>query len=236
MNIPILFENDDVVVVDKPYDLTVHPGSGVALEETLVGELLHFYADLPTSNGEDRPGIVHRLDKDTSGVMLVAKTEEALKFYLEQWKARKVEKGYLALISGLLNPKTGTIEAPVSRDMKHRQKMTAMQSGGKMAITHYEVMKYFPSPDCPATLVRVNIETGRTHQIRVHFKAIGFPVIGDSVYGDRHVNRVFADRFGLPRQFLHASELTFSLMGKRKKQKVVSAMPSDLASVLEKLA
>ncbi len=236
----ILFENDDVLVVEKPFGMVVHPGAGVEMGDTVVGEALKKYPSLPISNGEDRPGVVHRLDKDTSGVLLLAKSEEALKFYIEAWKKHHVEKIYLAIVAGKLEPKTGTIEAPVSRSVKDRKKMTAKSGIGKMAVTHYEVVEYFSDLDFPATLVRIQIETGRTHQIRVHFSAIGFPVVCDDVYGNRHVNAFFAKEFGLKRQFLHAQSLEFPLMGSsgssKKKQKVVSKIPSELQKVLDDLS
>jgi 23S rRNA pseudouridine1911/1915/1917 synthase len=231
----VLFENNDVVVVDKPSGVAVHPGSGIVMEETVAGELLQQYPGLPVSNGEDRPGIVHRLDKDTSGVLLVARTEEALKFYIDAWKGRRVEKVYTVLVAGLLVPETGTIEAPITRDPVHRQKMTAMKNSPKIAVTHYKVMRHF-ALDCPVTLVRVILETGRTHQIRVHFGAIGFPVVGDDVYGNRRVNLVFRGAFDLRRQFLHASELEFPLMGMKKRQRVRSELSDDLQAVLDRLS
>lgn len=230
----VLFENSDVIVVDKPSGIAVHPGSGIDMEDTVVGQLLHENPGLPVSNGEERPGVVHRLDKDTSGVLLVARTEEALRFYIDAWKGRRVEKVYTVLVSGLLEPETGTIEAPITRDPVHRQKMTAMSSSSKMAVTHYEVIRHF-ALDCHVTLARVILETGRTHQIRVHFGAIGFPVVGDEVYGNRKVNLMFREKFGLERQFLHASELTFPLMGTKKKQKVRSELASDLQKVTDEL-
>lgn len=247
MKLPILFENDNVVVVNKPYGMVVHPGAGVEMEETVVGELLGMYPGLPVSNGEERPGVVHRLDKDTSGVLLVAKTDDALKFYIDQWKGHKVEKIYIALVAGILEPRSGTIEAPVSRSSKDRQKMTAMVNTGKMAVTHYEVVQYFRGGEVPSTLVRVRIETGRTHQIRVHFGAIGFPVVGDTVYGNRRANLIFKEKFGLQRQFLQATSLTFPLMmtgaaagDVRKKpvllkQTVDTKIPPELQEVLDQL-
>lgn len=235
MKTPILFENDDVVVLDKPFGLTVHAGSGATLEETLAGEVLAEYPALPVSNGVERPGVVHRLDKDTSGIILFAKTEGALAFYIDQWKKRKVTKAYYALVSGILEPKSGTIEAPVARDIRNRQRMSSAMNKGKMAITHYEVVEYFRTRAFPTTLVKVKIETGRTHQIRVHFSAIGFPVVGDALYGRGPINTFFRETFGLTRQFLHAASLTFGLMGSRKKQAVVSKIPSDLQKVLDDL-
>ncbi len=246
MNLPILFENDEVVVVDKPCGISVHPGAGTTMPETIVGELLKKYPSLPISNGAERPGVVHRLDKDTSGVLLITKTEEAMKFYIDCWKAHRVEKEYLVLVHGILEPNSGTIEAPITRNVKHRQKMTALVTGGKNAITHYEVIQHFPDKEMPVTFVRVNIETGRTHQIRVHFAAIKFPVIGDEVYGNRHANAYFERELGLKRQFLHACSLTFPLMGvgatakkggaTRLKQTVESKIPSELQKVLDELS
>ncbi len=236
MQLPIVFENDDVVVVNKPFGAVVHPGAGVEMPVTVVGQLLKTYPDLPVSNGVERPGVVHRLDKDTSGVLLIAKTEEALKFYIDQWKGHKVEKIYLAVLAGRLEPKSGTIEAPVSRSTKNRQKMTALVNSGKMAITHYEVVQYLENMEFPTTLVRIRIETGRTHQIRVHFAAIGFPVLGDAVYGNRHANEYYAKKVGLKHQFLHATSLTFPLMGEaRGKQTVDSKIPPELQEVLDQL-
>ncbi len=232
----ILFENDDVVVIDKPYGMVVHPGAGVEMGETVVGEALKVYPDLPITNGEDRPGVVHRLDKDTSGVLLLAKTEVSLRFYIEAWKKHHVEKVYFGLVAGKVEPKTGTIEAPVSRSVKDRKKMTAKSGIGKMAVTHYEVVEYFSDFDFPVTLVKIRIETGRTHQIRVHFAAIGFPVVGDDVYGNRHVNAFFEKEFGLKRQFLHAQLLEFPLMNSKKKETVESKIPSELQKVLDDLS
>ncbi|MCX6734055.1 MAG: RluA family pseudouridine synthase [Candidatus Peregrinibacteria bacterium] len=233
--VEILFENDDVVLVNKPYGIVVHPGNGVEMEGTLAGQMLQPYPDLPLTNGEERPGVVHRLDKDTSGVLMFAKTEEALNFYIEQWKKKKVDKTYYALVSGILEPRSGTIEAPVHRDRNNRKRMASDMSTGKMAITHYEVVEYFPGRRFGTSLLRINIETGRTHQIRVHMAAIGHPVVGDTVYGRRQINGFFAKERGLDRQFLHATALKFPLMSARKRQEVESKIPPELQKVLDVL-
>lgn len=233
--IAILFENPDVVVVDKPYGMVVHPGNGVTMEQTITGDMLKLYPDLPLTNGQDRPGVVHRLDKDTSGVLLFAKTSTALEFYIDQWKKHRVEKTYYALVSGILEPQSGTIEAPVHRDRHNRKRMASDMSIGKMAITHYEVVEYFPSRRFPVSLLRVRIETGRTHQIRVHFAAIGHPVVGDTVYGRRQINGFFSEKHHLKRQFLHATSLKFPLMQGKKNHTVQSKMPHELEEVLGEL-
>lgn len=237
---PILYEDDAVIVVDKPAGTVVHPGAGNALSETLVGRLLTAYPDLPRDNGDDRPGIVHRLDKDTSGVLLVAKTSEALKFYIDVWKRHAVKKAYIALVRGVPSSPRGMIESPIRRDPKYRQRMIGSLRDGKMAITSYEIETSFPHAFPPCALLRVSIASGRTHQIRVHLSAIGHPVLGDTVYGSRTTSRDMT-ALGLHRQFLHASRLTFPLFSSRdsfrgtKKKEVNAPLPDDLASVLSVL-
>lgn len=201
IDFPVLFEDEYLLVLSKPPGLVVHPACGHA-NGTLVHGLLYHCNELPASDG-GRPGIVHRLDKDTSGVMLVAKNEIALRRLMADFKDRKVQKTYHALL--LRNPPApqGRIDAPIGRHPVDRKKMAVRPGGGKHAVTNYQVMEHFANGWC---LVEVGIETGRTHQIRVHMAALKAPVVGDALYGGqvgRDVPQV------PPRQMLHASTLRF---------------------------
>ena len=195
----ILYEDADLIVLDKPAGLVVHPAPGHAAD-TLVNALLHHCADLQGIGGELRPGIVHRLDKDTSGVLVVAKTEAAVAGLVAQFSAHAVRKEYLALVWGALKKPSGTVDLPVGRHSVHRQKM-AVTEKGRAAVTHYETLAAGPL----AALLRVRIETGRTHQIRVHLAHLGHPVVGDATYG-RARHGLPAD-LKIPRQMLHAHVL-----------------------------
>ncbi|MDP9366254.1 MAG: RluA family pseudouridine synthase [Chloroflexota bacterium] len=219
----ILFEDDDVIVLDKPAGLVVHPAPGHP-RGTLVNALLA-HAPGISVGGTTRPGIVHRLDKDTSGLMVVAKTDRALNALVSQWEARSVEKGYVALVAGLVEPDQGTVDAPIGRDPNNRQRM-AVEARGRSAVTHFDVRRRISS----ATLLDVGIETGRTHQIRVHLAFIGHPVAGDAVYGGP--SRV--DGVVVPRQFLHAARLAFRLPGARPVA-FEAPLPPDLRAVLDAL-
>ena len=215
----IIYEDDDILVVDKPVGLTVHPAPGQPAH-TLVNALLSHLPDLPDPGDSLRPGIVHRLDKDTSGVMVIAKNSAARANLVSQFKARTVTKSYLALVRGHLTPERGIIEAPIGRDPHHRKRM-AVVAEGKKARTQYRVINYTGN----YTLLEVKPETGRTHQIRVHFAAIGYPVAGDKTYG------VKSDR--LPRQFIHAARLGFHLPSTGEYVEFESKLPRDLAQALE---
>ena len=197
----ILYEDADIIVINKPPDLVVHPAAGHA-EGTLVNALLYHCADLAGIGGELRPGIVHRLDMDTSGALVVAKTEQAMSSLTHQFKNGLVQKEYLALVWGRLEPPTGHIETLIGRSTRDRKKMSATPEIGRHALTDYEVLEQFDD----AAVLRVRIHTGRTHQIRVHLTYIGHPVIGDTVYGH-------ARKADLPapanRQMLHAHQLAF---------------------------
>ena len=201
----ILFEDDDVLVIDKSAGMVVHPAPGHP-SGTLVNAVLHHAPDIAI-NGTLRPGIVHRLDKDTSGVMVVAKTDRAMKTLVDQWQTGKVEKEYLAVVAGTIEEQEATVEAPIGRDPANRQKMAALRSG-KDAVSHFTVLERLRD----TTVTRVVIETGRTHQIRVHLAFIGKPIIGDIIYGNQK-SRNIAERVGLKRQFLHATTLAFTLPG-----------------------
>ena len=195
----ILYEDADLIVLNKPAGLVVHPAPGHAAD-TLVNALLHHCTDLQGIGGELRPGIVHRLDKDTSGVLVVAKNEAAVAALVAQFSAHTVQKEYLALAWGALKKPSGTVDLPVGRHPVHRQKM-AVTDKGRAALTHYETLAAGPL----ATLLRVRIETGRTHQIRVHLAHLGHPVVGDTVYG--RARHGLPETLSIPRQMLHAHVL-----------------------------
>jgi 23S rRNA pseudouridine1911/1915/1917 synthase len=219
----IVYEDEDVIVLDKPAGLVVHPAPGHATG-TLVNALLYHAPGLSVSGGS-RPGIVHRLDKDTSGLMVVAKSDRAKNSLVAQWEARSVRKSYLALVSGLVEPDEGTVDAPIGRDPQQRQRM-AVGHRGRPAVTHFTVRRRYAA----ATLLDVEIETGRTHQIRVHLAFIGHPVVGDPVYGRGRSDRLPV----LPRQFLHAARLGFALPSGRSVD-FESPLPKDLQDVLAAL-
>ncbi|MGH2956093.1 MAG: RluA family pseudouridine synthase [Solirubrobacterales bacterium] len=214
----IVHLDDAVAVVDKPAGLVVHPAPshrGVTLVD-LLGEV--------ASGGEEgRPGIVHRLDKDTSGLMLVARDEAAHKALARQIKAREVQREYLALIEGSLTSRSGTIDAPLGRHRRRRTRMAVRGAGEREARTHFEVVEALPAD----SLVRARLETGRTHQIRVHFAAIGHPVAGDPEYGTR-------GRHGLERQFLHAARIAFRHPGTGEPMSFSSELPDDLRAALDR--
>jgi 23S rRNA pseudouridine1911/1915/1917 synthase len=200
----ILYEDDDLLVLNKPAGLVVHPGAG-RTTGTLVHALLAHCDRLPGIGGVERPGIVHRLDRDTSGVMVVAKTEAAHQALSGQFKGRIVRKYYLALAHGRIGPESGRIDAPIGRRAEDRKRMGVRREGGREARTGYRVLRRLPE----ATLVELALETGRTHQIRVHLAHIGHPVVGDRVYGGRRERRAQTDETAAERQLLHAWRLAF---------------------------
>lgn len=217
----ILYEDGDVLVIDKPAGLPVHPAPGHP-GHTLVNGLLAYLSTLPDTGDALRPGIVHRLDMDTSGVMLVAKNRVAHAHLAEQFKSRSVAKVYLALVRGRLSPEDGAIEAPIGRDPRNRKRMAVVtEHRGRQARTGYHVVRYTDS----YTLLEVAPETGRTHQIRVHLAAIGHPVVGDTTYGVSSPH--------LSRQFLHSSRLGFHLPGTGEHVEFESELPADLQQALE---
>lgn len=220
----ITYEDADIIVVDKPAGMVVHPAHGHQ-SGTLVNALLAYCPDLAGIGGKLRPGIVHRLDKDTSGLIVVAKNDAAHSHLQRQFKQRRVEKTYLALTEGRLPAAHGVIDAPIGRDPRHRKRMAVVPDGGREAQTEYAVREFLADH----SYVEARPITGRTHQIRVHFAAIGHPLVGDRVYGYR--------KQGLPvsRHFLHAAKLAFSLPSSSERAEFVSGLPSDLAAVLESL-
>jgi 23S rRNA pseudouridine1911/1915/1917 synthase len=214
----IVHRDDALVVVDKPAGLVVHPASSHR-GETLVS-LLEGIA----GGGESgRPGIVHRLDKDTSGLMVVARSEDAHRELSRQIKAREVRREYLALVEGTLDARTGTIDAPLGRDRRRRTRRAVRGTGEREARTHFEVIEALPAD----TYVQAVLETGRTHQIRVHFAAIDHPVAGDPEYGT-------AGRHGLERQFLHAARLRFTHPESGEEMAFESELPADLQVALKR--
>jgi len=217
----ILYEDTDLIVIDKPPGLTVHPAPGHP-SNTLVNAVLSHYPHLADIGDSLRPGVVHRLDKDTSGVMLVAKNSRAQANLVDQFKTRSVVKIYKVLVKGHLAPESGVIEASIGRDSRNRKRM-AVVSGGREAITEYRVIEYIGE----YSLLEVRLETGRTHQIRVHLAAIGFPVVGDKVYG------VVSPY--LSRQFVHASRLGFKLPSTGAYVEFTSGLPSDLEQSLKNI-
>ena len=192
----IVYEDDDVLVINKPSGMVVHPAIGNT-SGTLVNALIN-YSKLSTINGEFRPGIVHRIDKDTSGLLLVAKNDKAHLFLQEELKQRKIKRIYIALVSGVIKHDTGEIDAPIGRDKNDRKKMAVTSSNSKEARTHFKVLERYKN----ATLIECKLDTGRTHQIRVHMKYIGHPVVNDPMYS-RGKN---IDNYG---QMLHARSISF---------------------------
>lgn len=201
----VVHEDPDIIVVDKPAGLVVHPACGHP-SGTLVNALLAYCDELPVINGEQRPGIVHRLDKDTSGLIVVARNDAAMRGMQNLFKSGDVEKTYAAIVRGLPEGR-GRIESEIGRSRRDRKKMASVEKGGKQAVTEYCILEAFRG----YALVEVRIETGRTHQIRVHMSDIGHPVAGDSQYGGRRAGRVKdgVDGFAPARQMLHAWKLRF---------------------------
>jgi len=214
----VIYEDDDLLVIDKPAGLVVHPSPGHTAH-TLVNALLARCPDLANFSDAMRPGIVHRLDRDTSGLMIIAKNSAAQQYLINQFKARSVSKGYLVLVKGKLTPSQGIIDAPVGRDPSNRKRM-AVVSGGRQASTKYKVKEYLGE----YTLLEITTETGRTHQIRVHLSAIGYPVVGDPVYGVRSAY--------VKRQFVHAYRLGFRLPASGEYREFTCELPSDLKQAI----
>ena len=226
--LPILFDDADVVVVNKPAGLVVHPGAGHATG-TLVHALLHHVKDLSGIGGETRPGIVHRLDKGTSGVMVVAKHDAAHQELARQFHDREVDKEYVALVWGVVHNRK-RIDLPIGRDPVHRQKISTRARRARAAVTRVTWARHLPG----VTLIRVAIATGRTHQIRVHLSAIGHPIVGDALYGGVH-KRVAHDIHAvqrLTRPFLHAERLAFTHPTTGERLTFEAPLPEDLAAVL----
>jgi 23S rRNA pseudouridine1911/1915/1917 synthase len=225
VDLQIIFENPDVLAVNKPAGMVVHPAAGHQTG-TLVHAALAHASDFRGVGGERRPGIVHRLDKDTSGVIILAKHDAAYRFLQGQFKRREVGKKYLALVDGTPPTPSGKIDAPIARDPKNRKKMAVVPVGrGRESVTVYHTQEQFRGH----ALLDVYPKTGRTHQIRVHLAFIGCPVSGDRQYGRRKPS------IDLDRQFLHAAELTIQFPGERDPRRLVAPLPPELRRVLEEL-
>ncbi len=220
-NIPldIVYEDDEVVVINKPKKMVVHPAPG-NYEGTLVNALLYHFQNLSDVNGSTRPGIVHRIDADTTGLLMIAKNNKAHEFLAKELEEKKTKRKYIALVHGVISPDTGTIDAPIGRDPKDRKKMAVVENG-KNAITHFKVLERYKR----ATLIELVLETGRTHQIRVHMQYIGHPVVNDPVYSTHKV----LDDSG---QCLHAKELGFHHPKTKEEMHFTCDLPESFIKIL----
>jgi 23S rRNA pseudouridine1911/1915/1917 synthase len=252
----VIYEDADLAVVNKPAGMMVHAGSGQSDDArsrgTLVNALLYRFKALSSTGGDLRPGIVHRLDKDTSGLIVVAKNDRAHAALAEMFSSRQIKKTYIALVQGTVERARGTINAAVGRDPQRRTRMTAKpQENARAAVTHYEVVRRLTNRFGKFTLVRVRIETGRTHQIRVHMASIGHPVVGDTLYcGSGHLTDQAAaqaatskaarrkaepERLKLGRNFLHAARLEFPHPRTGKLLQLEAPLPAELEAFLSRL-
>lgn len=230
----VLYEDADVVVIDKPAGLVVHPAAGHP-DQTLVNALLFHVKDLSGVGGEIRPGIVHRLDKDTSGVMIIAKHDDAHRKLSADWNTDRVRKEYVALVYGSPSSERGTVDAPIGRDPRDRKRM-AVVAGGRAAITDYELAERLRY----VSLIRCRLRTGRTHQIRVHMKHLGHPIVGDPLYSgpqwrgipEKRVQKVLSS---LERQMLHAAKITFVHPSTGTSMTFEAPLPDDFSGVLNQL-
>jgi 23S rRNA pseudouridine1911/1915/1917 synthase len=236
----IVFEDDDLAVLNKPAGMTVHAGAGATEDErnrgTLVNALLHHFGQLSSVGGELRPGIVHRLDKATSGLLVVAKSDEAHRRLASQFVKRQVKKKYIALVHGWLKQERGTISSSIGRDRLRRTRMTTLRSGGREAISHYAVQRRLHSQFGKFTLLEVRIDTGRTHQIRVHLASLRHPVVGDALYGAaRELRSKSAGSLSLPRNFLHSATLQFQHPRTGEVLSFTAPLPAELGDYLQKI-
>ncbi len=234
-NIPlhILFENDDVLIISKESGMCTHPDNTYK-SGTVVNAVMGYLKNHQQEFIDEetvRPGIVHRLDKDTSGCLMIAKNKKTHRYLSKIIAERKVTKKYQTLVIGRVPAKKGTIDSPITRDPHNRERMTTLKNAkAKDALTHFECLAQYPNPT--STLVEVHIITGRTHQIRVHFSAIGHPVYGDNLYGNPKVNSAYCVKFKTERMFLHAKSLSFPLEN-GETISVESPLPADLQNILD---
>lgn len=228
----VVYEDDDLIVINKPAGLVVHPAAG-NLDGTLVNALLHHCAgQLSGIGGVARPGIVHRIDKDTSGLMVAAKNDRAHEGLARQFAAHSIDRRYRAIVQGRPNPAAGTVDAPLARSPANRKKI-AIVSGGKRAVTHYRLVRALHRD---AALVECRLETGRTHQVRVHMASIGHALLGDPVYARiKPVHRPILDRLDFRRQALHAAHLGFVHPVNSRALSFESELPADMQEVLDTL-
>jgi 23S rRNA pseudouridine1911/1915/1917 synthase len=233
----ILHEDRHLAVVNKPAGMMVHAGSGSSDEArtqgTLVNALLFHFNKLSGVGGELRPGIVHRLDKQTSGLILVAKDDSTHRKLGEMFSGRQVAKTYLALLHGHVKKDDTTVTLPIARDLVRRTRMTTRRADGRSAVSHFHVLERLTTLNGPFTLVEVRIETGRTHQIRVHAQALGHQVVGDTLYGAPHAIPGLADTQQLDRNFLHAAHLSFSHPQTHKRMEIAAPLPAGLEEFLK---
>lgn len=220
----IVYEDDDIIVINKPRDLVVHPSNGHE-DGTLVNALLAHCTNLSGINGVKRPGIVHRIDKDTTGLLVVAKNDYAHEFLAKQLEDHTLHREYIALVKGVIKEEDGKIIAPIGRDKYNRQKMAVDVKNGKPAVTHFHVLKRFNQ----YTLISCVLETGRTHQIRVHMNYIGYPIEGDPVYGPK--SHLLFDKG----QLLHAEKLILIHPKTKKKMTFSAPLPKDFQDVIDNL-
>ena len=239
----IVYEDDDLAIINKAAGMMVHAGAGATEDQrnrgTLVNALLHHFSTLSAVGGEMRPGIVHRLDKETSGLIVVAKNDEAHRKLAEQFARREVKKTYIALVHGWPKKDHGTISASISRDRIRRIRMTTRGTGGRDAVSHYTVLRRLDTPFGKFALVEVKIDTGRTHQIRVHMASLGHAVVGDALYGAPREMRARRGRatdegsaLSLPRNFLHAAQLELTHPRTGKQIALQSPLPAELQAFL----
>ncbi len=230
MPLKIIYEDEDFAVIDKPPYLSVHPGAGESTT-TLVNALLYHLKDLSSISGFERPGIVHRLDKNTSGLMIIAKNDKSHQSLSKQFASRKVEKEYISLVYGIIKEDFFTVDAPIGRCKRERKKMT-LSSRGKKAITDFKVLKVY---NPYATLLLCKPLTGRTHQIRVHLASKGYPIVGDDLYGGKRKKDSLPLLKNFPRQALHSFKLKFFHPSLGNKMVFSSEIPEDIKTLLEKL-
>lgn len=222
----VVYENDDLVIINKPAGMVVHPAPGHS-SGTLVHAALGSFDDLQGIGGEIRPGIVHRLDKDTSGLIIIAKNDQSHRWLQDQFRLRKVEKVYIALVDGKPPTPTGRIEAAIARDPAHRKQMAVVSEGrGRPAVTEYRTLAQFPDH----TLIEAHPFTGRTHQIRLHMAFLNCPIVGDLIYGHKKLS------LEIDRHFLHAARISIILPGEKEPSTFKAALPPELITVLDHLS
>jgi len=225
IELDVIFENADLIIINKPAGMVVHPAAGHSAG-TVVNAILAYAPEMDGIGGEGRPGIVHRLDKDTSGILVLAKNDICHRFLQDQFRNRQIHKVYLALVDGRPPSTEGVIEASIARDPSHRKKMAVVPAGkGREAISRYKTLKIFHNH----TLIEIHPQTGRTHQIRLHMAFIGCPIVGDRVYGYNHPS------LPITRHFLHAGSITLVMPGTHEMKTFTAPLPNELKNILDQL-